>query len=72
MGLNATPPQCVSVMSTFTLHDVFFIILVKLYETSLLDRESLKEPFTYITWCVANPGKLVIIRFTHYIICSYL
>ena len=30
---------------------------VHLYETSVLDRESLREPFTYITWCMANPDK---------------
>jgi hypothetical protein len=30
---------------------------INIYETSVLDRDSLRDPFTYITWSMANPGK---------------
>jgi signal recognition particle receptor subunit beta len=29
---------------------------INIYETSVLDRDSLRDPFTYITWSMANPG----------------
>lgn len=37
-----------------------FLVTAHLYETSVLDRDSLREPFTFITWCMANPGIVIL------------
>ena len=30
---------------------------VRCFEVTVLDRETLKAPFAYVTWGMANPGK---------------
>ena len=33
---------------------------VRSFETSVQSRDSLREPFTYIAWSMANPGMLLL------------
>ncbi len=30
---------------------------IRAYEVSVLDRDSLKEPFSYVAWRMSNPGQ---------------
>lgn len=33
------------------------LTLVRCFEVTVLDRETLKAPFAYVTWGMANPGE---------------
>ena len=34
-----------------------FLYSVRCFEVTVLDRETLKAPFAYVTWGIVNPGK---------------
>ena len=43
-----------------------FFISVRCFEVTVLDRETLKPPFAYVTWGMANPGMLYLLRLYQY------